>query len=49
MTRWLERNGLKLTSLGERVVVAGAGGLVVVLCGLAFVIEGIINQNLGVI
>lgn len=49
MNRWLERQGLKLTGLGERVIVAGAGALIVVLCGLAFLLDGIIKASNGVI
>lgn len=49
MNRWLERQGLKLTGLGERVIVAGAGSFILVLCGLAFWLDGIIKASNGVI
>ena len=49
MNRWLERQGLKLTGLGERVAVAGAGAFILVLCGLAFWLDGIIKASNGVI
>lgn len=49
MNRWLERNGLKLTGLGERVIVAGAGTFILVLCGLAFMLDGFIKASNGVI
>ncbi|WP_404285250.1 hypothetical protein [Glutamicibacter arilaitensis] len=49
MNRWLERNGLKLTSKGERVIVTGLGVWIVLMAGTAFWLEGIINTNVGVI
>lgn len=48
MNGWMARNGLKLTSRGERVTVLAAAALIVTLCGLAFWFETIINTNLGV-
>lgn len=47
MSRWMERNGLKLTSLGERVVVSLVGLGIVALCGVAFLFEAFINTQIG--
>lgn len=47
MSRWMERNGLKLTSLGERVVVSLAGLGIGALCGVAFLFEAFINTQIG--
>ena len=49
MNRWLERNHLKLTSRGERVIVSAIGTLIVVAVGLAFLFESFINSSNGVI
>ena len=47
MSRWMERKGLKLTSLGERVLVGltglGIGGL----CGAGFLFEAFIKTQIG--
>ena len=48
MNGWLERKGLRLTSRGERVIVAATGAWIVGLAGVAFWIESIINASRGV-
>ncbi|UAV84801.1 hypothetical protein BV113_00070 [Glutamicibacter phage BIM BV-113] len=47
MSRWMERRGLKLTSLGERVLVSLAGLGIVTLCGAGFLFEAFINTQIG--
>ncbi len=47
MSRWLVRNGLKLTSFGERVWTAVIGAGIFALCGTAFLLEAIINSQFG--
>ncbi len=49
MNRWLEKNGLKLTSKGERVIVSTAAVFVIGMAGLAFWLEGIVNATNGVV
>lgn len=49
MSRWLARNGLKLTARGERLAVAAAGLFILGMAGTGFWIESIINTNIGVI
>jgi len=47
MSRWMERNGLKLTSLGERVLVSMIGLGIIAMCSTAFLIESVINFQIG--
>lgn len=47
MSRWMERNGLKLTSLGERVLVGLTGLGIGALCGAGFMFEAFINSQIG--
>ena len=47
MNRWMERNGLKLTSLGERVLVGLTGLGIGALCSTAFLLEAFVNTQIG--
>ncbi|MGP9781836.1 hypothetical protein ACT3UQ_05175 [Glutamicibacter sp. AOP12-B1-11] len=49
MNRWLPKNGLKLTSNGERAIVTGVGVWIVFMVGTASWLEGNINTNVRVI
>lgn len=47
MSQWMERNKLKLTHRGERVMVGLVGFGMTALCAVAFLIDGIINPSIG--
>jgi len=47
MSRWMERKRLKLTSLGERVLVSLIGASIATVCGAAFLLEAFINSRIG--
>ena len=47
MSRWLDRNHLKLTRRGERVTTALIGFCILGGCGTAFFLEGLIKSTIG--